>query len=488
METFLKYKSTIQTLILSLFLVIVSLIYFKNAEQTARYLFIGSSAVLILVLLFLNFKWYYLLLVGLIPISIDAGFLGGAKLNFPAEGMLALMIPILLLFNSGYHNAISRALKHPLTLLLVLDLFVELLSTILSTHVDVSLKRILIRFLFIIGFFFVVNMIQSKKDIAKPWFLYAFGLVPVMILTLKFHASYSFDPRVSFIVCQPYYDEHTVYGACLAFIIPFLTIVVLKRKMFKLNGTKYFLFILLFGLVLLSEVLALSRAANLSLFVALGFNVLLHYRVKFRSIMIGIVLLIGAGFAFRNTFYEYISKNDAVSNDGQIVNHFSSVTNVQSDASNLERINRWICAYRMFKERPLLGFGPGTYQFEYNQFQTVANKTYISTNSGNKGNAHSEYLSYLSETGIVGFIVFILTVFASIYYGMKNHYHLKDDYLRLINLGILLGLITFYFHGIFNSFMDQSKMAFLYFTALGSIVWLNQYSKNQLDDLAKGDI
>ena len=129
----------------------------------------------------------------------------------------------------------------------------------------------------------------------------------------------------------------------------------------------------------------------------------------------------------------------------------------------------------MFEERPLLGYGPGTYQFEYNQFQTIANKTYISTNDGSRGNAHSEYLTYLSEMGIIGFLIFLLTVFSSIYYGMVNHYSLKDPLLKAINLGVLLGLITFYFHGVFNSFIDQSKMAFLYFTGLGTIVWINQY-------------
>ena len=34
--------------------------------------------------------------------------------------------------------------------------------------------------------------------------------------------------------------------------------------------------------------------------------------------------------------------------------------NVSTDASNLERINRWNCAIRMYAERPFLGHGPGT--------------------------------------------------------------------------------------------------------------------------------
>ena len=173
-----------------------------------------------------------------------------------------------------------------------------------------------------------------------------------------------------------------------------------------------------------------------------------------------------------------------MSNDGKVSNHLTSVTNIQTDASNLERVNRWVCAVRMFEDRPILGYGPGTYQFEYNKFQTTEFKTHISSNKGEKGNAHSEYLTYLSEKGLLGGIIFLLIVFGAIYFGMKNHELLKDPLLRLLNLGVLLGLITYFFHGIFNSFMDQSKMAFLYFTGLGTLVWLSQIARNSSKNAA----
>ena len=52
----------------------------------------------------------------------------------------------------------------------------------------------------------------------------------------------------------------------------------------------------------------------------------------------------------------------------------------------MERINRWKCAVSMFKEKPILGYGPGTYQFHYGVFQNHKDKTIISTNSGDMGN------------------------------------------------------------------------------------------------------
>jgi len=429
--------------------------------------------------LFFYFSWYYLLLIALIPISVDLDILIGSRLNFPSEGLLLLALPVLVLFNQSYRNTIFRVLKHPISMLLVADLLIELVTSLTSTHIDVSLKRILIRFLFIAGFYFIYQLISDQNKLVSPWLFYALGLVPVMAYTLMNHYAYSFDPRIVFDVCAPFFNDHTVYGACLAFVLPILLVVLLKRRTFSLNNGKTILLFMLFLVILLSEILALSRAAIISLIVALLFALLLYYKIKFSAIIVSLSLLVVLFWVVKDDVFEKVQQNEAVSNDGEISNHFSSVTNIKSDASNLERINRWVCAWRMFEERPLLGYGPGTYQFEYNKFQTTVNKTYISTNTGDRGNAHSEYLMYLSETGIIGFIIFISTVFATVYYGMQNHYQLSDPLLKALNLGVLLGLITFFFHGLVNSFIDQSKMAFLYYTALGTIVMINQKLKHK---------
>ena len=74
----------------------------------------------------------------------------------------------------------------------------------------------------------------------------------------------------------------------------------------------------------------------------------------------------------------------------------------------MERINRWKCALKMFIEKPVFGWGPGTYQFQYARFQLSKDRTIISSNSGDMGNTHSEYLGPLCESGFLGFFFFLL--------------------------------------------------------------------------------
>lgn len=457
--------------------------YWGSFTTASLYFTLTCCAVIIFGLLIYASRWYFLALVGLIPISLDAAVFGGAKLSLPSEGLLLGGIMVWLYFNRSYLNGFRDVLRHPIVVLFGLLFLTELFSALLSDYVDVSLKRLFIHVLFFLGFFVTIQSFRTTKELREPFLAYAIGLVPVMILTLITHANYNFAPQVVFSICQPFYNDHTVYGACMAFVLPMLFILISGYRKMELTKRKRNWLIALTLLILISEILALSRAALLSLIVAMLFYLLLRYRVTFRNLLLGIAGLLTIVWIFSNDIYSAVERNESVSNDGELVNHFSSVANVKNDASNLERINRWICAVRMFEEHPVLGFGPGTYQFEYNRYQTVSNKTYISTNRGDRGNAHSEYLAFLSESGILGFVLFLAIVLLGLYYGMQNHYALKNDFLKRINLGVLLGLVSYFFHGIFNSFLDQSKLAFLFFAALGIIVWINRRLKDETKEM-----
>ena len=137
--------------------------------------------------------------------------------------------------------------------------------------------------------------------------------------------------------------------------------------------------------------------------------------------------------------------------------HVQSMSNISTDASNLERLNRWASAIRMFKDRPVFGFGPGTYQFEYAPYQSSEEKTLISTNAGDRGNAHSEYIGPLSEEGLLGTILVICVFIYSIVVAMRVYRRSDDKDVKMLTLATMLGLLTYYFHGLMNNFLDSDK-------------------------------
>jgi len=114
----------------------------------------------------------------------------------------------------------------------------------------------------------------------------------------------------------------------------------------------------------------------------------------------------------------------------------------------------------MFKKKPLIGFGPGTYAFEYAAFQDPENLTIISTNFGDMGNAHSEYLSALSESGLMGMLLF-MSVVAAIFYSTIRLYHRyeKNNDVKILVMGIIVSLASYFIHAFLNNYLDTDKAA-----------------------------
>lgn len=418
--------------------------------------------------------------VFLVPFSINAGSESlGVSTSFPSEAMVA-MFTVLLGFRMLLKPSIDRKiLTHPITILLTIDVIWLIAASLNSNMPFVSTKRVLVRVAFMLVFYLLfAHLFKNLKNIYKTYLCYAGGLLLIIAYTMNYHAKFNFSSNASFAIPQPFFNDHTIYGACIAFVIPLLFLLFFKSKAFgftRLQRNGLGIGVLIF---FIAEILSYSRAALLSLIAAGILGWLLRFKISITTIVMAVLLSGSALYVFSDELIELVASNDAVSNQGDLTSHYSSVTNLQNDASNLERINRWVCAWRMFEQKPMLGWGPGTYQFEYGQFQTAEYTTYISTVHGNRGNAHSEYLTYLAETGWFGLLNFIVIVFVTIGTGLRVIYRAVNPQVKYLAIGILLGLVTFFTHGLFNAFIDQDKMAVLVFCGIGALVALDRYHLN----------
>jgi len=465
---------------------IVFLLICQGNFQTTASLLLIATAIISIIIIIIEKIPLTLTTFFFVPLSITT-IIGhtGSALSIPSE-FLILVIASTFLFSITFYNKLDKKiLFHPLTFILLLDIGWQIFSSIFSSLPLVSMKRVFMHTVFIGTFYLAfAHLLKNKKFLMSPYLLYAFGLIPVIFYTLFKHAAYHFDPRVIFDLSQPFFPEHTSYGASIAFILPALFIFTSKKINIPNQAFTKIIFYFVLPLLIIAEFLSFSRAAMISLLIVfLLYWAIRLFKIKLAHLILLLCSLTLLGMLFERQLYELAKKNEAVSNDGSITNHFESATNVTRDASNLERLNRWICAYRMFKERPLVGFGPGTYQFEYANFQTRDNKTYISTDNGDKGNAHSEYFMYLSETGMPGLIIFLGLVFYTIYLGLKLYYTSQSRQMKSIALAAVLGILTFFTHGIFNSFIDQDKIASLVFSSMAILTAIDVYHKNAIEEI-----
>jgi O-antigen ligase len=207
----------------------------------------------------------------------------------------------------------------------------------------------------------------------------------------------------------------------------------------------------------------------LSLITAALVILFLILRISWKIILPGLVIAIVVIATSWSGLMIRLNENRQESS-GKIMNHLRSVYNIRSDASNMERVNRWKSALRMFREKPITGWGPATYQFKYAPFQMASEKTIISTNYGEGGNAHSEYLGSLAEEGIPGLIFYLSLLFISIRKGIiiwKTH---PDNQIRYMVLALIAGLVTYVVHGAMNNFLDTDKISALFWGMIAAIV------------------
>jgi len=231
-------------------------------------------------------------------------------------------------------------------------------------------------------------------------------------------------------------------------------------------------------LLIIAVIFSYSRAAWISLVFALGVYILIRLKVRFSWIAAAFVILVILFFSFQHQIIDTLERNEQDSST-DFVEHIKSIYNISSDASNLERINRWQAAIRMFDERPFLGWGPGTYQFLYAPFQRSKEKTIISTNAGDLGNAHSEYIGPMAEQGVFGLVTVLLIIIYSVITALKIHKKSGNYEVRLFSLLMLMGLITYFMHGFLNNFLDTDKASVPVWGFLGIIVALDIYHNRE---------
>ncbi len=401
----------------------------------------------------------------------------GVDLALPTEPIIIGLMILFLLRLIYVNDYDKQIMSHPVSKVIIFSLLWILITAISSTMPIVSIKFFLSRLWFVVVFFYLNALwFKENKNFKIFIWLYSISLSIVVIYTFQKHLSYGLlDQQAANFTCNPFYKDHTAYGAALAMIIfPVFYFVVGKN----ISLIKRIIALIFFSAFLFALIFSYSRAAWLSVAGAIVVGIIILLKIKFKHLALSTIIILAAGTLIYNQLMDDLEKNKQDSS-GDFEKHLQSMYNVKTDASNVERINRWACALRMFNEKPLLGWGPGTYQFKYAPFQLSYQKTIISTNTGDRGNAHSEYLGPLAEQGIIGLLAVFLILIYSIYTGLKAYKYAESSEVKWLAFFTILGLITYFIHGLLNDFLDTDKLSILFWGYIAYLTVANLYfSKN----------
>lgn len=470
--------------------------------QHKRLLYAGSAVYLTAAAVCIAVEWYYILLLPLVMMMLWAAFfkleyvwyfvvattplsinleemkLGGIGMYLPTEPIL-FGVMVLFFFKTLSGKSIDkRVFLHPVSFVLYAYLVWMALTCITSEYPVVSLKYLTTRLWFVTSFYFIAaHLFSDPKKIRLYFLLYIFPMCAVVIYTVVRHSQHGFDKDSAHWVMEPLFKDHTSYGAVLAMYFVVLVALLMQR------GSNLLLRVMLsiaFVIITAGLILSFTRAAWISVIGAAGILMLMLLRVKLRTLLMVLPVAGALLYLSWDDIQVSLERNKQESSD-KLDEHVSSISNVSSDASNLERLNRWSCAWEMFKERPLVGWGPGTYQFVYAPFQRSKDRTIISTNQGDGGNAHSEYLGPLCEQGVFGMVMVIALLVTVSALAFRLFYSALPHAQKLYIAAAYLGLMTYFIHGVLNNYLDTDKASipFWGFIAILVAIDLSLKSRNE---------
>lgn len=392
-------------------------------------------------------RWFWtlwLVTLASVPLSLRWPFSGGRTIvAVPLEPLLVVCVVLLAVLWVLGEAPARRLLRHPVSLMIAAGLVWTVVTAMTSVDPVVSLKYALMRTAYVMTFFVGGLVVFSRLGMGTAVTVSAglAGVLPTVGWTVWHHAPSWFAHTTSFEVGRPFFPNHLEYGATLVFWMLVMAGLALQRHDRK-GGYGGGWALLIIGLVPVVWA-AHSLAAWLSLMAGLGVIALHALGLRVQQLMIigALVLVVVFG-----SFGIYRS-----SGLGQSWK--------PSDPSTGERLNRWLCAFEMGRERPLVGFGPGTYETSYGVFQSWENLTSHSSFQGDRGDAHSEYFSALAEQGVPGLMLVVALFGVALWSGLHGAVETKNGDRRWLILGWTAAVTSLAVGSLFNAYFEVDRIA-----------------------------
>ncbi len=454
--------------------VYAALAFFLVGQHGVKAFWLLPLVPLALYLLIFKFEAFFFLIVFCTPLSVEFNVTDTNRLSVPVELMLIgfTVLFLLQMLITGTYD--KKILRHPVSISLLFYFLVLLVTSFTSIMPEVSFKHFAAQIWFIVPAYFAsAFLFKDKKKIDKYFWLYCSSLCIVALYALYGFYAVGFEFYEGYNIMEPFYKDHTIYGAVLTLFLPPAFMFFIDKKN-NPQPWKRYLAGFVTALLILALVFSYCRAAWACLVFAIGFGIILRTKIKLRWVFFFAACFIGLFLAYQKDIILYLEQNKQNSS-GKFTEQIKSITNISTDESNLERMNRWSCAIKMGAEKPLTGFGPGTYQFVYGSYQRSVDMTGASTRTGDLGNAHSEYLGPFSESGIFGSLA-ILCIFGFTFFtAVKVYRNAEDAKIRNYAFYLLIALITYYVHGILNNYLDTEKISIPFWGFTAAIVALDIY-------------
>lgn len=420
-------------------------------------------------------KLYYLLFFS-IPFSFNFG-IGSSSIDLPSEPITILLAGIsVIYFLANYRKMSYKFITHPVSLLLFLHLGWIFITTLTSEQFSFSVKFLAAKIWYILPFYFLAAKLLYRDKVYKIWlFSTLIGISLTIVYVMIRHSAFGFSFDDINWVLGPFYPNHVIYASVLTLFLPYIweSLAFFKRK-----SAYWWLMIGLILLFLVAIKYSYTRTAYISVVALIGSYWLIRFNLlKYALIAAVIVSSLGVRWIIQDNHYLDFTPNFERTISNKEFDDLVEATYNLEDISVMERVYRWVAAFRMTSDHPYLGFGPGNFYSFYQPYTLRMFKTYVSDNPEKSG-VHCYFLMTAVEQGIPGMIIFILLMLSIIVTGERAYHLAKDPKIKRRIMANLLTFLAVCSLLIVNDMIETDKIGSFFFVSAALIVRFYIHAKD----------
>jgi O-antigen ligase len=434
------------------------------------------AALAVLWLVAVDVRKVFFLMLACIPLSLEQALPGGFATDLPSEQFMWLLTLAGLVWFGLHGRSIDvRFLRHPVSLALFAHLTWIMVCMATSQNFFVSFKYLLAKGWYVIVFYFwAARFLQTERDFKQLVWCFFLPLLFAVLTVVVRHAAVDFSFEEVGYVMGPFFRNHVMYACSLAIFLPFVWYATYWYRRFSLA---WWVLVVGVAVFLVGINFAYTRAAYVALVAAIGIYWCVRWRLlkaALVAVALGFVLLIGF-LGTRDNWLLFAPEYEKAITHKRFDNLLEATTKLE-DISTMERVYRWVAASYMIREKPLVGFGPGTFYFHYRNYTVSSFKTYVSDNPERSG-IHNYFLMVTVEQGLPGLAIFLLFCAVVMLKGEQIYHRTQDPSLRRALLAALLCFTLTNLLMLMNDFVETDKIGSLFFLSVAILVNIDLKSR-----------
>lgn len=410
------------------------------------------------------------LLIASIPFSTEFQFSDTLGTDLPDEMLMLLMSVLALFYATQNGKHLFQIFFHPLLLCLLSLLCWSLIATLFSAYPLMSVKYLLAKGWYM-GAFVVGALLvwKNKEDLKETGIVLAVSMLVVTLIIFSRHAFESFSFASVSDVVHPFFRNHVNYSSLLVCTLPVW--FACWKLSSSINIRRWIFCALIISLVALFFTYA--RGAWLALLVGIIVYRLIKKRIVIRVLLTSIVLMtITLAWLIHNDKYLDFAPDQRTTIFHEDLREHLVATYELTDMSAAERFYRWIAGVRMTADRPIAGFGPGTFYETYKPYTVPAYRTWVSDNP-ERSTVHNYFLLTAAEQGMPALLLLLTLIFVMMYYAQHLFHRAKDIFYKTaaIITGVIFSMILVL--NFLSDLVETDKIGSLFFLCIAALVALD---------------